>query len=188
MIRLINIEYVKQKTTIERNVDDVKIAPFIFKVQDIHLQQALGTAFYRHILEEFDAGTLNPDEQDLVDIYIKPMLAEWVYYEAYPHIAIKATNKSVSTERSEYSDPTGLDTIKFMRDSIRNMAEFYTKRLIKELCDFGAQKYPLYVNPGPKQNVKKSKSAYFSGVYLKKTGDKYGMDRGDALFGDDCCC
>jgi hypothetical protein len=188
MIRLVNLDYVKKMTTIERNVDDNKVAPFIFKVQDTHLQKALGTAFYKHILNGFDAGTLNADEIILVEEYIQPMLAEWVYYECYPHLLIKPTNKAISKERSEYSEAVGLNEMRYMRDSIRNMAEFYTKRLIKELCDFAYLKYPLYLNPPPKENVRKSRTAYFSGVYLKKTGDRYGMNRGDALFGDDCDC
>jgi hypothetical protein len=185
MIRLINVTDVKELTTIEKNVDNAKIAPFIYKVQDTHLQMALGTTFYRHILDAFDNGTLTSDEQDLVDTYIRPMLIEWVYYEVYPHITFKPTNKSVATERSEYSDPVDLSSLKYMRDAIRNMAEYYTRRLNKHLCDYSSL-FPLYLNPGPKQNVKSRSKSYFSGVYTGRGGIPNRINR---LFGDDdyCC-
>jgi hypothetical protein len=185
MIRLINATDVKNNTTIEKNVDNAIIAPFIFKVQDIHLQQALGTAFYLDILDKYDNGTLNADELNLVNTYIKPMLIEWVYYEVYPHISYKPTNKSISKERSEYSDPSDLSGIKYMRDAIRNMAEYYTQRLNRHLCDYSSL-FPLYLNPGPKQNVKARSKSYFSGVYTGKSGITNRINR---LFGDDegCC-
>lgn len=184
MIRLINVTDVKENTTIEKNVDNSKIAPFIFKVQDTHLQQALGTTLYRYILDAFDNGTLNPDELDLVDTYIKPMLVEWVYYEAYPFLSFKPTNKSISTERSEYSDAADLSGIKYMRDAIRNIAEYYTKRLNKHLHDYSSL-FPLYLNPGPLQNVKSSTKSYYSGIW---TGRGQITNRIDRLFKNDDCC
>lgn len=166
MILFINVNYIKDRTTIERNVDDNKIAPFILKVQETHLQMALGSSFYYHILDSFDTGNVTPAETELIDDFIKPMVAEWAYYEAYPHIAIKATNKSISRERSEYSEPVGMEDIKWMRNSIRNMAEFYTKRIIKHIRDNNTD-FPLYFNPDLPENVKRNNQSYFTGVYIQ---------------------
>ncbi len=173
MIRFINVSYIKERTTIEQNVDDTKIAPFIIKAQETHLQMALGTTFYLHILDAFDTNNLTPMENILVEEFIKPMVSEWTYYEAYPHISIKPTNKSVSRERSEYSEPVSVNDIKWMRSSIRDMAEFYTKRLIKEIKDNHLE-FPLYFNPDPKENVKKNNQAYFTGIHIAGKGRRPG--------------
>jgi len=173
MIRFINVTYIKERTTIESNVDDKKIAPFIMKVQETHLQMALGSTFYLYILDNFNTGNLTPEENILVEEFIKPMVSEWTYYEAYPHISIKTTNKSVSRERSEYSEAVNINDVKWMRSSIRDMAEFYTKRLIKWLTDNHVD-FPLYFNPDPKENVRKNKQAYFSGIHIAGKGRRPG--------------
>jgi len=165
--KFISTEYLKKNTTIEENVDNDKLVPFIYKVQDIYLQQSLGTTFYDHLQNAIANDTLTTDEENLIRQYIQPMVAEYVVYEAMPHLNFKLTNKAVSQESSEFSTPSILDDIKYLRATVRDMAEFYNQRLVKYLCDFSLL-FPKYENPDDKENLRRSRKAYFSGIYIPK--------------------
>jgi len=184
-VKFISTVFLKENTTIEDNVDDNKLVPFIYKVQDIHLQQALGTTFYEHLKAGVVNNTLTTDETDLIRDYIQNMVAEWTLYESMPFLSNKLTNKSISQENSEYSTPSTLDEIKYLRNNVRDIAEFYTKRLTKYMCD-NASLFPKYLNPDSKENLSKNSKSYFSGIYLPKKGPSNIRSYNDPS--DDCNC
>lgn len=166
-VKFVSSEFIKENTTIQDNVDDDIIVPYIYKVQDRYLQQSLGTTFYEHLKLAIINQTLTNDEDDLIRDYIQPMITEYVVYELLPHINYKLTNKAVSTQNSEYSNPSSLDEVKYLRYSVRDMADFYLKRLNKFLCDYGTL-FPTYVNPSSPENLSKSYKSYFNGIFLPK--------------------
>lgn len=167
-IKFISTAYLKSNTTIQDNVEDDILNPYIHKVQDTHLQQVLGTSFYNRLKTGVEDNNLSTNELSLLRTYIQPMVAEWTFYEVLPHINYRITNKAVSQQSSEFSQASGLDEVKYLRQTVRDMAEFYTKRLQKYLCDYG-QLYTEYVNPGDKENIKKNiKKGFFNGVYIPK--------------------
>lgn len=167
-VKFISTTFLKENTTIESNVDDNKLVPYIYKVQDIHLQQILGSTFYDTLKNGVISGTTNADETKLIKEYIQPMIAEWTVYEVMPFLSNKLTNKAVSQESSEFSSPSSLDEIKFLRNSVRDMAEFYSQRLSKYLCD-NLTLFPTYQNPDSKENVSRNSRTYFNGIYIPKT-------------------
>ena len=169
-VKFISVTYLKENTTIEDNVDDNKLVPFIYKSQDTHIQQALGSAFYNHLKDAIINNTLNGDEDTLLRDYIQPCLSEFVLYEAMPFLNFKMTNKAVSQENSEFSTSSTLDDIKYLRQSVRDLAEFYLERLQKHLCDYSTL-FPIYSNPGTDENLESSNKSYFNGVYLPKKND-----------------
>ena len=109
----ISIAYLKENTALQDNIDDSILSPFITKAQDTHLQQVLGTTFYEHLQSQVIADTLTSVEKLLIELYIQPMLAEWALYEVLPHINYKLTNKSVSTNNSEWSSSSQLSELKY---------------------------------------------------------------------------
>jgi hypothetical protein len=168
VVKFISSTYFKANTTVDENVDDDIINPFIVKAQDVYIQQALGSAFYHRLKEGVANNNLNADEEDLLRDYIQPCLNEFTLYELIPHINYKFTNKSIAQKSSEYSQPSTLDEVKYLRQSVRDLGEFYLKRLQKYLCDFGSQKFPLYASPGSNENLPRKKKSFFGGVYLPK--------------------
>lgn len=168
-VKFISTIYLKENTTIEENVDDNKLVPFIYSAQDTHIQQALGTNFYNTLKSGVTLNNLSTLEDDFLRDYVQPCLAQWVFYEVYPFLNYKATNKAISKESSEFSQPTELDEIKYLRNAIRDLAEFYTKRLNSYLCDFGYL-FPSYQNPDPYENLVANGKSYFSGVFLQRRG------------------
>lgn len=169
IVRFISTTYLKSNTTIEENVDDAKLVPFILSAQDTHIQLALGTTLYNRLKDGVVNNNLNNDEQELMRTYIQPCLAQWVFYEVFPFLNYKTTNKAISKESSEFSSPSELDEIKYMRNSIRDLAEFYLKRLNVYLCDY-SNLYPQYQNPDPLENLPHNSKSYFSGIYVRRRG------------------
>jgi hypothetical protein len=166
IVQFTSVEYIKQNTAIEENVDASKISPFIIKVQDTHLQQILGSYFYQHLMDAVANSTLTVAEDNLIKNYIQRLVAEWTFYEVFPFLNYKATNKAISKQNSDNSIPSELNEIKFMRSAISDMAQFYNERLVSELINNG-NLYPEYQNPLVPENLPKSNKSYFNGVYLK---------------------
>ncbi len=172
-VKFISVQFLRDQTPIEDNVDADKLTPWIYKAQDTKLQQALGTTFYDRLKQgtidtiEGGANPLNALELALIKDYIKQMLVEWTFYLCMPHLNYKMTNKAVSQENAQFSNPSALDEIKYLRANQKNLAEFYTKRLIEYLCDH-TEDFPEYNNPADKENLHKSKRAYSSGIAMPK--------------------
>jgi len=164
----IQITYLKKNTPIQDNVDDNILTPYIKIAQDLHIQKILGSAFYNRLMEGVALDNLTIDEDDLLRNFIQPALAQWAFYEVLPHLNYKPTNKAISQENSEFSTSSTLEDIKFLRNSIRDISEFLLERLVNQLCDF-RELYPIYLNPGDKENLDASNRNYFSGVFIPKS-------------------
>jgi hypothetical protein len=191
-VKFISTVYLKENTTIEDNVDDTKLVPYIYSSQDTHIQQALGTNFYNRLKSGVTNNDLTTLEEDFLRDYVQPALAQWAFYEVFPFLNYKSTNKAVSKESSEFSQPSELDEIKYLRNSIRDLAEFYLRRINQYLCDFG-HLFPEYQNPDPYENVVANSKSYFSGLYLHRRGRElfkdyptYYGDRYDCREGGGC--
>lgn len=174
IVKFVSASYIKENTIIEMNVDESKITPIILKVQDLYLKQILGSSFYDHMNNStavylgYETGTtLTSAEYNLLVDYIKPFVAEYVVYEALPFLNYKATDKGISKESSEFSQPADLSEIKYLRNDVKDMAEFRGKRLAKYLCDHG-QDFPEWQNPEQPENLPKNSKTYFNGIYIER--------------------
>jgi hypothetical protein len=181
IVKFVSAQYVKESTVLEMNIDDAKITPIIIKVQDVYLQQILGSSFYNHLRDAVTNSTLNANEDALIRDYIQRFVCEYVVYEAIPYLNYKATNKAVSKESSEYSTPAELAEIKYMRSNVKDMAEFMGKRLAKYLCD-NPSLFPEYQNPIHPENLPKNNKAYFNGLFIPKRRNVSGLPTWDEPF------
>ena len=168
IVKFISTQYLKENTAIEENVDDSKLTPYIIKAQEIHLQKILGSSFYNHLSSAVENNILTQVEEDLIRDYIQRMVAEYAFYEAYPFITIKATNKSAVKQNSDNSTPIELGELKFMRSAILDMAQFYAARLSKYLCDHQGD-FPEYLNRTLPENLPRDSRPYFGGIFLPKS-------------------
>jgi hypothetical protein len=166
-ILFINMEYLRSRSTVEGNVDYDKVKPFIIKSQDLYLQQRLGSKFFKHLVDAVIFGTLTPAEEELIDTYIKPMVAEYTYYEALPFLNFKLTNKAISKQNSDNSQSSDIDEIKYLRNILKNNAEFYDNRLYKHLS-LNADDFKIWKDNDKDQNIMKNDKVYSSGMYLPK--------------------
>lgn len=179
-VKFVSTDFIKKNTVVEMNVDDSKITPIIFKVQRVYLQQILGSSFYDHLSDAVANGTLTAKEESLIRDYIQTLITEYVLYELYPFLNYKSTNKAISKESSEFSTPADLDEIKYLRSNVKDMAEFFAKRLTTYLCDH-QEDFPEYQNPDQPENLPKNNRAYFNGIYMPRKGPE-GIESYDEPF------
>ena len=180
-IRFISCDYLYKNTVIESNVDSTILTPIIDKAQLIHIEGVLGTALYNKIKTEVSGSTLAGDYLTLMIDYIQPALAEWIIYEAYPQIWSRITNKTISTSSSDNATPITSDDVKWLKDGVRDSAEFLTKRITRYL-QANPTLFPEYLAPGSSlDTVRPHRKNYFGGLYLNNGGRNncnFGLDDG----------
>lgn len=167
--QFITTDYVYKRSVIENNVDADLITKFIWKAQELEIQSTLGENLYKKLIN--DCPNFTGYYLTLVKDYIQPAQCEWVVYHALPFINFKLTNKAVSQKSSDNSSPSGIDDIKWLRDQVRNTAEFYSER-IKDYIKNNPTQFPEYYTSNLSFEVKPNKTNYFSGIFT--TGRSYG--------------
>ena len=155
----------KKLTSIHENVEPDDLMPFVIQAQDIYIQEALGTKFYNNLKIKVSGGTTTTYEQELLNDYIAPTLANYSLWLAFPHLNYKVKNKALLQGTSEEAATTDLNTTKYVRGSIENTAQFYRERLRKYLEDF-AVNFPDYTNPGTDGMQPNRQNDYFSGLHI----------------------
>ena len=164
-VLLLTTDKLKANTPIQQNVDDSIIKPYIYKSQETHIQQYLGTDLYNKILSDVQSGSISGNYKTLLDDYIQPALIEWSFYEVMPFISLKITNKTIGRGNADYLAEGDLTDLKYLRQTVRDVAEFYGERVIGYLRQY-SNNFPEYsTNSGLDKIVPNSKS-YFNGVYL----------------------
>jgi hypothetical protein len=165
IVYFISTSYLRSVTPIQDNVDDDILTPHITVAQDTYLQQIIGETFYDHLKNGVKNNTLNNNDLTFMRDFVQPLIAQYTMYLAFPFLNLKITNKAISKESSEYSQPADLGEMKYMRSSIKDIAEFYAKRMVKHLLDY-QYLYPSYANPNAKDNLPKRADSYFTGLYI----------------------
>ena len=139
----IDDQYLRDYTPLGKNIDQDEIFPFVEEAQDIYVQDVLGTPLYDDLVYKLYAGiTYSSIELSLVNICSKA-LAYWTVYLALPHLAIKIRNIGVARASGENTQTSTMEEIKYLREEMKNLAEFYNTRVVDFLCQYSAQ-FPLY--------------------------------------------
>lgn len=164
-VLLTTAKRIKQNTPVQENVDDDILVPYIYKAQEIHIQQVLGTNLYDRILKDVKTSSISNEYKNLLDKYIIPCLIEWSFYESLPFISMRISNKSVGRGTGDFFSESDLDDLKYLRNASRDMAEFYSERLIGHLKE-NSNLYKEYTTNSGLDEMRPSSSKYFGGVYL----------------------
>lgn len=155
----------KKNTPIQENVDDDLLNPYIFKAQETHIQQILGTNLYNKIMNDVISNSVAGFYLTLLNDYITPCLIEYAFYEVMPFISLKITNKTIGRGNAEYLAEGDLNDLKYLRGTVRDLAEFYGERIIGYLRQYSGQ-FPEYLTNSGLDKIVPNSSNYFSGVYL----------------------
>lgn len=167
--QFITSNYIYKYTVIESNVEAELVTKFILKAQDLNIQSTLGSHLYNKLVNDcpnFDGAYLT-----LIKDYIQPALAEWTVYHALPFINFHLTNKAVATKSTDSSQPSTIEDLRWLRDQVKNNAEFYSERLRDQIKNYPSL-YPEFytIEPGKAFDVKPNKSNYFSGIHTSGRG------------------
>lgn len=163
-VLFVSEDTIKKSTTINGNVDVELLLPYIKVAQDIHIHQLLGTDLYDKIQADITGGTLTGNYQSFTDDYIQPVLIHYALFECLPFLSYKIMNKDIVRKISETSTPASLEDIKYMREIVKNTAEYYATRLVDYLCN-NNHLFPEY-NTNSNGDLAPTKDTYFSGIVL----------------------
>lgn len=167
--QLTDTEYLLNNCMIDRNVDPKLLNQSLIDAQEIHIQQVLGNALYNKVMKMLNDQNITGAYQILNDDYIGRAQAYWAWYLVTPFLNYKFTNKSVSEQRSDQSEPTSMSNIITLRDEIRDRAEYYTKR-IRQFIVNNESELPEYTMNTDIDAILPDADPYFCGVQFKKKG------------------
>jgi len=173
-VLFISTAKLKAVTAIHENVTEDDLMPFVLQAQDIYIQELLGTSFYNSLKAAVVGSTLTTAEETLLDNYLSPTLANYSLYLALPSLNYKIKNKAVLNPSSEESLNTGLDEIKYLRQSVSDTAQFYAQRTI-EYLKANDHEFPDYTNPDADYMQPNKRTQYSHGIYTpsNKGGCRY---------------
>lgn len=165
---LCGVQYIKDNTTIDDNVDDQLIRPFISKAQDVNIESIIGTKLMKKLKSDLANNTLTGNYKILVDDYIMKTLREWTMYYSLPHLNYKITNKSVSKKGSENSSPSEMGEIIQLQKQIRDIAEYYSQRLTNYIIT-NPTLFPEYFTNSKLDEIQPNSTSYDCGIFLDDT-------------------
>jgi hypothetical protein len=144
----IDDQYLKELTPLGKSIDIDMIYPFVQESQDIYTQDLLGTPLYNYLEYKLYIGTtfstpyFTQKEIDLINICSKA-LAYWTIYLALPHLAIQIRNIGVARATSENTTVSTVQELKYIRQEMQDLAEFWNQRVINFICE-NVTFFPLY--------------------------------------------
>ena len=144
MIYFITENWLKVNTPITANIDAAKIFPFVQSQSDMRMQPILGTYFYKHLLTEYNAQTLNADETTLVE-KMQPAIAWRAVEDCVLGISYALKNKGIQQQSGDYSQPVTFQEIAYIQGVYSQKAEFYERRVI-EWLKANKDLYPEFVS------------------------------------------
>ena len=129
------IENIKEITAIVETVSPKYIEPHIENSEILEIVPILGCALDTQLKDEILNGTLSGNSEILVNKYIVPASAWYSYHNSLPFIAIKSFNKGLVRQASDNSVPATLEEIRFLQQSVMDIASSMVNRLIKYLIN-----------------------------------------------------
>jgi hypothetical protein len=153
---------------VARNVDAEHLLPHILDSQKIFIEQALGTELYDKIAADITADTLTGNYKILVDSYIQDCLVHFATLQAIPFLAYKIENGNIFSKTSESGTALTREELQDYKDSCKNTAEFYLKRLVDYLSNNTSLFPELSTNSGA--DMRPSKRSYTNNMNLFGSG------------------
>lgn len=152
-------------TALNGNVDTDKFLQYILIAQEVHIQNYLGTDLYEKIQTDIEDSSLSGDYLTLVNTWIKPCLIHWAMVEYLPFAAYTLGNKGIFKHSSETGQNVEKSEVDFLIEKERNIAQYYTDRLINHLSFEASSKYSEYFTNN-NEDVYPDKDAGFEGWVL----------------------
>ena len=143
--------YIKTRTQISQNVDVADIAPNVQVAAIDYVRPILGLRFFDDLLTKYNAQTLSPDEEDLVEIMQKVIAFRAADITA-PFISFSLKNKGIQSQSGEYSASESIEVVNYIRNELQRHAATYEDEL-KEFLKLNKANYPLYTDSTNKEIV-----------------------------------
>jgi hypothetical protein len=187
-VQLIDTDYLFIHTTVDKNIDPDLLNPHIIVAQDTNIVQIIGYNLYQTLMSMVSTGDIDLPQYSqyriLLANFIQPALAHWAVWHSLPSIQYRLTNKSILSKTTDSANTTGLEELKYLRDNIRNYAEYYNQRIREQIINSPAD-YPEYWQTVGIDRIRPKRTTYFSGWSGNARQPQKVNKRGR---GDDDCC
>ena len=144
MLYFITETYLKTNTPITANVDVTDVTPYIKTQADLRVQPILGSVFYNYLLAEYNAQTLNPEEETLVG-FIQPVVAWRSAEDAIFGLTYQLKNKGLQTQFGDNSGSVSRAEVAFGMEHYAQKASFFEQRLIRYLLA-NKNLFPVFIS------------------------------------------
>lgn len=148
-------------TPISGNLDFDRVVQYIEIAQDIHIHELLGSRLYNKLQADVLANTLDRDYEILIQLHIKPMLAQYSLLEFLPFSQFSINNKGVFKHTSENAETLTKSDISMMTEATRDTAQHYATRMVDYLCAY-PNLFPEYLT-NSKDELNPIRSTNFGG-------------------------
>lgn len=142
---LMDVDYIFLNTLVDKNVDPDIINKCFKPAQDIDIQKCIGTGTYQFIMTKLSEnnGELPaefPKHQILLDEYLVPVLAQYVYIRVLDADYIKVTNNGLQKKVPDNSETITDASLTRLQAKATSDAGFYLERMksyiLNNIVDF----------------------------------------------------
>lgn len=156
-IRLIDeTDLIERLGEFDVNIDPKKYKNSVIIAQDKYVREILGDKLYFDILEKFDNGTLNSNEEVLVE-FLKQVIIGRVASRSLKFIHNQITNKGVMNRNADFSITANPQSLYSLINEYSSDADYYTNRITNFLKN-NKEDFPLFeeksedINPSENKN------------------------------------
>lgn len=147
LVLFIDEQTLKDYSIISDNVDFKQLRPEIITVQDLYIQDIVGSGIYNELKTQIQANTVTALNQTLLNDYIQPCLMWRVMAESPLALSFKYANKGVVNKTGENSVMPSMADMANIIGKYQDRSESYAEKLVNYLIENDTL-YPLYLNPG----------------------------------------
>jgi len=141
--------YIKTRTQISQNMDVADIAPNVEVAAIDYVRPILGLTFFDDLLTKYNAQTLTPTEELVVEI-VQKIVAFRAADITVPFVSFSIKNKGIQSQSGEYSASEGIEVVNYIRNQLKGHAATYEDQL-KEFLKLNKDDYPLYTSDANKE-------------------------------------
>lgn len=175
-VSFVSLDYLTKFTPISKNIDVDDINNHLESCELVWTREILGKNLYDDLKTKFINQTLNADEITLVAL-LKNHICYRTAEMAIPFLNVRIKNKGAVKLKGDYEEPAGLNDMKYLREELKNRAEYFEMEVKNYLCKYN-NLFPLYLSNNQLINPIAS-SSYDSDIYLEPStlkDTKWGRD------------
>jgi hypothetical protein len=147
LVLFIDEQTLKDYSIISDNVDFKQLRPEIITIQDLYIQDLIGSGLYNELKTQILANTVTVLNQTLLNDYIQPCLIWRVMAESPLALSFKYANKGIVNKTGENSTMPTMPDMANIIGKYMDRSESYAEKLVNYLIANDTS-YPLYLNPG----------------------------------------
>lgn len=164
-VLFISEPYLKDNSVINTNIEFKQLRPTIMAVQDMQIQQAIGSPMFEELKAQVIANNVTAANLTLITDYLQPAIMYWVLADSPLLLSYKFTNKGIISHNSDNAVNATQNEINFLAQNYKKKAEWYTERVTDYLCANHVL-YPTYVGPVPDGGISPNQNRYTSGLFV----------------------